>query len=36
VLWSPRERRDWNTFSSELTTLYKRYKFWGANYFVAH
>ncbi len=32
VLWSPKTNRDWNKFSDELTTLYKRYKLWGANY----
>ena len=35
VLWSPKESRDWSRFSSELTDIYKRYKFWGANYYSA-
>ncbi|HEY9340673.1 MAG TPA: beta-N-acetylhexosaminidase [Hanamia sp.] len=35
VLWSPKESRDWSRFSSELTEIYKRYKFWGANYYSA-
>ncbi|MEO9021973.1 MAG: beta-N-acetylhexosaminidase [Ginsengibacter sp.] len=33
VLWSPKESRDMDRFSSELTEVYKRYGLWGANYF---
>jgi hexosaminidase len=36
VLWSSRESRNWNSFSAELTDMYKRYKFWGASYSMAH
>ena len=32
VLWSPKEARNWNEFSSNLTNMYKRYSLWGANY----
>lgn len=32
VLWSPKGTA--TNFSDELTEMYKRYKFWGANYFV--
>jgi len=32
VLWSPKESRNLNEFTSDLTTIYKRYKLWGANY----
>ncbi|MEO8765482.1 MAG: beta-N-acetylhexosaminidase [Ginsengibacter sp.] len=32
VLWSPKKSRNWNAFSSGLTTIYKRYQLWGANY----
>jgi hexosaminidase len=33
VLWSPKENKDWNKFSSRLTDMYQRYQLWGANYF---
>ncbi|MDQ2719989.1 MAG: beta-N-acetylhexosaminidase [Bacteroidota bacterium] len=32
VLWSPKEKKNWNNFSAELTDMYKRYELWGANY----
>jgi hexosaminidase len=32
VLWSPKESRNLNEFTSDLTTIYKRYKLWGVNY----
>ena len=35
VLWSPKDSRDMNRFSSELTDMYKRYELWGANYYKA-
>lgn len=35
VLWSPKESRDINRFSLELTDMYKRYELWGANYYKA-
>jgi len=35
VLWSPKESRNWNNFSAGLTTMYKRYKLWGASYSTA-
>ena len=35
VLWSPKESRDFGRFTSELTDMYKRYKFWRADYFNA-
>jgi len=33
VVWSPKESKDWNKFSSELPEMYKRYELWGVNYF---
>lgn len=33
VLWSPKESRGWNEFSSRLPDLYKRYQLWGASYY---
>jgi hexosaminidase len=33
VLWSPKDSRNWETFSAELPEMYKRYELWGANYF---
>jgi hexosaminidase len=32
VLWSPKESKDWNSFSASLPAIYKRYEVWGANY----
>jgi hexosaminidase len=32
VLWSSKENRDWDRFSSELTGIYKRYTLWGNNF----
>ncbi|MGN6249707.1 MAG: beta-N-acetylhexosaminidase [Ginsengibacter sp.] len=32
VFWSPKESKDFNTFSSELPGMYKRYQLWGTNY----
>lgn len=33
VLWTPKAKKDWNRFRSELPNIYKRYQIWGANYF---
>ena len=33
VLWSPKESRNFDQFTSELTDIYKRYELWGANYY---
>jgi hexosaminidase len=33
VLWSPKDSRDFERFSSQLPDLYKRYQLWKANYF---
>jgi hexosaminidase len=33
VVWSPKDSKNWNTFSSELPEMYKRYDFWGISYF---
>ncbi|MEO5649460.1 MAG: beta-N-acetylhexosaminidase [Ginsengibacter sp.] len=35
VLWSPKESKNWNEFTSNLTDIYKRYQLWGANYYTA-
>ena len=32
VLWSSKQNKDWNNFSSHLAALYKRYELWGTNY----
>ena len=32
VLWSPKDRRDWNNFTLRLPDLMKRYGLWGVNY----
>ncbi len=32
VLWSPKELRDWNDFSSRITTMFERYKELDINY----
>lgn len=32
VLWSPKESRDWNDFSSRIKTMFKRYDYLGINY----
>ncbi len=33
VVWSPKKNKNWTEFSSELPEMYKRYEFWGTNYF---
>ena len=33
VVWSPKESKNWDEFSSELPAMYKRYDFWGVSYF---
>jgi hexosaminidase len=33
VLWSPKEKRDYQNFTRKLPTQKKRYELWGANYF---
>lgn len=32
VLWSPKEKRDWNAFEKKIPQQMKRYQLWGANY----
>ena len=32
ALWSPKELRDWNDFSSRITTMFNRYELLGINY----
>lgn len=36
VLWSPKERRNWNDFEQRLQTQFKRYDRWKANYSKAY
>jgi hexosaminidase len=36
VLWSPKEKRDWNDFEKRLQTQFKRYDLWKANYSKAY
>ena len=33
VLWSPKELRDWDGFSSRLKSQFKRFDFMGVDYF---
>ena len=33
VVWSPKDSKNWNEFSSELPEMYKRYELWGTNYY---
>ncbi|MGN6267359.1 MAG: beta-N-acetylhexosaminidase [Ginsengibacter sp.] len=33
VVWSPKVKKDYARFQSELPTLYKKYELWGASYF---
>lgn len=33
VVWSPASSKNWDQFSSQLPTIFKRYELWGANYF---
>jgi len=32
VLWSPKEKRDWEDFKKRLPAMVKRYELWGANF----
>lgn len=32
VLWSPKDKKDWNRFQQKLPALVKKYTQWGANY----
>ncbi|MEO6681409.1 MAG: family 20 glycosylhydrolase [Ginsengibacter sp.] len=36
VVWSPKEKKDWNLFSSHITDIFNRYQFWGASYSTAY
>lgn len=36
ILWSPKEKRDWNSFSNRLMTQFKRYDFKKINYSKAY
>lgn len=36
VLWSPKEKRNWNDFEKRLPTQFKRYDLWKANYSKAY
>lgn len=36
VLWSPKERKDWKRFSTDLPDIYQRYDLWKANYSNAY
>lgn len=35
VLWSPKEKRNWNDFEKKLPALFKLYQLWGASYSTA-
>jgi hexosaminidase len=32
VLWSPKEKRNWESFKNRLQSQYKRYQLWGTQY----
>jgi hexosaminidase len=36
VLWSPKEKKDWNSFEKRMQTQFKRYNLWKANYSRAY
>jgi hexosaminidase len=36
VLWSPKEKRDWNDFAGRLQHEFKRYDWWKVNYSKAY
>ena len=36
VLWTAKEKKNWNDFEKRLRTQYKRYQLWGANYSKAY
>ncbi len=36
VLWTPKEKKDWNGFKAKLPGIFNRYKLWGANYSQAY
>jgi len=36
VLWSPKEKNNWNDFERRLPAIMKRYDFWGASYSTAY
>ena len=35
VLWTPKEKKSWDSFEKKLPLIYKRYDLWGANYSTA-
>lgn len=36
VLWSPKEKRNWDGFKPRLETQFRRYELWGADYSKAY
>lgn len=36
VLWSPKEKKDWNSFEKRMQTQFKRYNLWKTNYSRAY
>ena len=36
VLWSPKEKNNWNDFEKKLPSLFKRYEQWGSSYSTAY
>lgn len=36
ILWTPKEKRNWNDFEKRLPEQIKRYEMWGANYSKAY
>jgi hexosaminidase len=36
VLWSPKEKKNWNDFEKRLPAIMRRYELWNANYSTAY
>lgn len=36
VVWTPKEKKSWERFSSHITDIFNRYQFWGASYSTAY
>lgn len=36
ILWTPKEKKDWDDFGKRLMTQFKRYELWKANYSKAY
>ncbi|MEO7315423.1 MAG: family 20 glycosylhydrolase [Ginsengibacter sp.] len=36
VVWTPKEKKSWDRFSSHITDIFNRYQFWGSSYSTAY